>query len=112
MHLGRERPNSPEPVRWDEGIRRRVGLRLRGTLRALERQHPYARPAFVNRQERASLDVLTMRKVAGSLRGSNSYSAGVREKIDKRSRHYARQPKETSNTPVRLLLHRPCSARR
>ena len=26
-----------------------------------ERQHPDARPAFVNRQERASLDVLTMR---------------------------------------------------
>ena len=45
----------------DEGLRRRVGMRLRGTLRALERQHPYARPAFVNRQERASLDVLTMR---------------------------------------------------
>src|SRR6266545_2897997 len=34
---------------------------LRGTLRALERQHPYARPAFINRQKRASLDVLTMR---------------------------------------------------
>src|SRR6266545_1706464 len=34
---------------------------LRGTLRVLERQHPYARPAFINRQKRASLDVLTMR---------------------------------------------------
>ena len=45
---------------WDEGLRRRVGLRLRRTLRALERQHPYAGPAFVNRQERASLDVLSV----------------------------------------------------
>jgi hypothetical protein len=36
-------------------------MRLRGTLRPLERQHPDARPAFVNRQECASLDVLTMR---------------------------------------------------
>src|SRR6266545_4727146 len=26
----------------------------------VERQHPYARPAFVNRQERPALDVLTM----------------------------------------------------
>jgi hypothetical protein len=38
-----------------------MGLLLRGALRTLERQHPYARPTFVNRQERASLDVLTMR---------------------------------------------------
>jgi hypothetical protein len=38
-----------------------VGLRLRGPLRALERQHPYARPAFVNRQECPALDVFTMR---------------------------------------------------
>jgi len=33
---------------------------LRGALRVLEGQHPHARPAFVNRQERASLDVLTV----------------------------------------------------
>ena len=53
--------NSP-PIRgMDEGLRRRVGLRLRGTLRPLERQHLYARPALVNRQECASLEVLTVR---------------------------------------------------
>ena len=34
---------------------------LRGTLTALERQHPYARPAFVNRQQCASLEVFTVR---------------------------------------------------
>ena len=54
-------PDSPQPGDGTRVCGWRVGLRLRGTLRALERQHPYARPAFVNRQERASLDVLTMR---------------------------------------------------
>jgi hypothetical protein len=68
-------------------ISRGSGKRLRGTLRTLERQHPDARPAFVDRQKRASLDVLTMRL---KCRGDDAHGS-IGEQVLSSDLHHARR---------------------